>query len=59
MPDAVENARRKAERPLTDEQRARLEEQARRTELISQGVKRGPNAPASGIFGAVKKDSRL
>lgn len=58
MADAVENARRKADKPLTDEQRERLEEQARRTELISRGVKRGPNAPKDGIFGGVRKESR-
>lgn len=54
MADAVENARRKADKPLTDEQRERLEEQARRTELI----KRGPNAPKDGTFGGVRKESR-
>lgn len=58
MADAVENARAKAAKPLTDAQRARLAKQRERTEVISQGVKRGPNAPKDGTFGGIKKAER-
>lgn len=58
MADAVEIAKQKAAKPLTDAQRARLAKQRERTEVISRGVVRGPNAPASKIFGGVKGDAK-
>lgn len=39
----------------TPEQLARRREVARRTAIVSSGVRRGPNAPKDGTFGGVAK----
>lgn len=54
MENQVERAKILAAR-CTPEQRERRETVARRSEAIQAGVKRGPNAPADGTFGGVKK----